>query len=154
MTSPDLLADYPVVVPIAVAWGDMDAYQHVNNVVYLRWFESARIAYFLATSVVVDAGMPVGVGPILATATCRFRAPVTFPDSVRVGIRVREVGADRFTMEYAIASDKLGRVVATGDGVVVAVDYATGNKAPLPAAWRRGIESVEASGPSGDGELA
>ncbi len=147
MSQPDLLADYAIIVPIAVAWGDMDAYQHVNNVVYLRWFETARIAYFLATQVVIEAGMPQGVGPILATATCRFRAPVTFPDDVRVGIRVSTVDRDRFTMEYAVASERLGRLAATGDGIVVSVDYATGKKAPLPEAWRQGILRVEGEMP-------
>ena len=38
----------PVSVQIPVAWGDMDAFGHVNNTVYLRWFETARIAFFRA----------------------------------------------------------------------------------------------------------
>ncbi|MCB0148997.1 MAG: acyl-CoA thioesterase, partial [Caldilineaceae bacterium] len=42
----DLLAGYPVVIEIPVAWGEMDAFQHVNNIVYFRYFESGRIAYF------------------------------------------------------------------------------------------------------------
>jgi acyl-CoA thioesterase FadM len=42
----DLLAGYPVVIEIPVAWGEMDAFQHVNNVAYIRYFESGRIAYF------------------------------------------------------------------------------------------------------------
>ena len=41
-----LLQNYPVVIEIPVAWGDMDAFQHVNNVTYFKYFESARIAYF------------------------------------------------------------------------------------------------------------
>ena len=42
----DANARYPVSIVIPVAWGDMDAFQHVNNVTYGRWLESARIAYF------------------------------------------------------------------------------------------------------------
>ena len=41
----ELLALYPVTLALRVAWGDMDAFQHVNNTVYFRYFESARIAY-------------------------------------------------------------------------------------------------------------
>jgi acyl-CoA thioester hydrolase len=37
---------YPVVIEIPIAWGEMDAFQHVNNIFYFRYFESARIAYF------------------------------------------------------------------------------------------------------------
>ena len=46
MTSDELLGDFPVCVREPVIWGDMDAFGHVNNIVYLRYFESARIAYF------------------------------------------------------------------------------------------------------------
>ena len=45
-TLADPLADYPVVVPVVVQWGDQDAFGHVNNTVFLRWFEVGRIAYF------------------------------------------------------------------------------------------------------------
>jgi len=40
------MSDYPVVVDIPVAWGEMDAYGHLNNIVYFRYFETARMAYF------------------------------------------------------------------------------------------------------------
>jgi acyl-CoA thioester hydrolase len=42
----DTISDYPVIIEIPIAWGDMDAFQHVNNTVYFKHFESARIAYF------------------------------------------------------------------------------------------------------------
>ena len=54
---------YPVQLEIPVAWGDMDAFGHVNNTVYLRWFESARIAFFERIS--IRASRPEKVGPIL-----------------------------------------------------------------------------------------
>jgi acyl-CoA thioester hydrolase len=125
----------------------MDAFQHVNNTVYFRFFESARIAYFERMGVSGAAGASGGVGPILHSTACRFRAPVTYPDTVRVGARVVDVGDDRFRMEYAVVSEALGRVAATGDGLVVTFDYGAGTKVSLPAAWRRGIEAVEAGTP-------
>ena len=42
----ELLAGFPVIVEQAVVWGDMDSYSHVNNVVYFRYFENARLEYF------------------------------------------------------------------------------------------------------------
>ena len=42
----ELLTDYPIVITQEVIWADMDAYRHVNNAVYFRYFESARMAYF------------------------------------------------------------------------------------------------------------
>ena len=78
---------WPVSLDVPVAWGDMDAFAHVNNTVYLRWFESARIAYFRAVGV-LDRRESDGVGPILARATIDFRKPVTYPDRIVVSARV------------------------------------------------------------------
>jgi acyl-CoA thioester hydrolase len=77
------LADYPVVIEIPVAWGEMDAYGHVNNIVYFRYFETARIVYFgkLESPDFVNRNP---LGPILASTSCRFRAPLAFPDHLQV----------------------------------------------------------------------
>jgi len=67
-------------IQITVAWGEMDAFQHVNNVVYFKYFESARINYFEETG--INAHMQTtGVGPILGNTQCRFKAPLTYPDT-------------------------------------------------------------------------
>lgn len=138
-----LLSDYPVVVEVPVAWGDMDAFAHVNNTVYLRWFETARIAYFERVEA-LRTKERMGVGPILASTSCRFKIPLTFPDTILAGARVpaASLGADRFTMEYAVASLGHGRIAAEGDGLIVTFDYAAGRKAPLPADLRQRIIEV------------
>jgi acyl-CoA thioester hydrolase len=138
----DLLGGFPVVIEIPVAWGEMDAFQHVNNIVYFRYFESARIAYFerLDFMTVMEQ---TGVGPILAEASCRYRKPLTYPDTVSVGVRVSEVGQDRFVMQYRAVSHKLAAIAAEGDGLLVAYDYREKCKAAIPDAVRRRIEEVE-----------
>lgn len=138
----DLLREFPVVVTLPVEWGDMDYFRHVNNTVFFRYFESARIAYLerIGLREEVAAG---GLGPILASTHARFRRPLTYPDAVRVGARVTEVGEDRFTMEYRVVSEKLGAVAAEGGGVLVSFDYRAGRKAPLPEEVRSAIESLE-----------
>ncbi len=142
-TLEELLADYPVTATFPIAWGDMDAFQHVNNTRYFRYFEDARIAYFEAAGVTGVSGMPSGVGPILASTSCKFIAPLTFPDTISVGARVIAMGEDRFTVEHAVASDTLGRLVAIGEALVVSFDYASQAKAPIPAAWRAKVEALE-----------
>lgn len=139
------LSEFPVVVERTVSWGDMDAFQHVNNVQYFRFFEDARIAYFEAADVYKssDADGLEGAGPILASTSCRFKAPLTYPDEIAVGARVTETGSDRFTLEYAIASDAADRIVAVGDSVVVSYDYDAGEKIDLPAAWSEAIDQLE-----------
>ncbi len=136
------LKDYPVVIDIPVAWGEMDAFQHVNNVTYFRYLESARIAYFRELGL-IDIMERTGVGPILASVQCRFKIPLTFPDTVSVGVRVSEIGDDRFTMEYAVLSRRLGKVAALGNGVVVSYDYGENKKAPLPDEVKRRIKELE-----------
>lgn len=135
------MAGYPITVDIPVAWGDMDAFDHVNNTVFFRWFETARIA-FLAAIEFTAGGQGGGVGPILASTSCRFRRPVTFPDTITVGVRVASVADDRFTHEYRVVSHGLGEVAAEGEGVVVSYDYVAGRKAPIPDAVREAIDAL------------
>ena len=94
----ELLETYPVVIETPVAWGEMDSLRHVNNTVYFRYFESARMAYFDRLGL-WDYMDETGVGPILASTGCRFRVPLTYPDTVSIGARVAEVEGDRFVMK-------------------------------------------------------
>lgn len=139
-----VLAGFPVVIETAVAWGEMDALGHVNNVVYFRWFESGRIAY-LDRIGFLGGGPGSAVGPILAETRCRFRRPLHWPDVVRIGARAVAVEEDRFTMEYRVVGLSAGVVAAEGSGVVVSYDYGANRKAALPAAVRAAIERVEGS---------
>ena len=127
----NLLAEYPVIVESPVIWGDMDAYEHVNNTVYFRYFESARIAFFdqLKFKEVKDE---TGVGPILASTQCRFRIPLTYPDTVSIGARVTDVQNDRFTMHYRVVSHQHKKIAAEGEGLLIAYDYKALTKAALP----------------------
>ena len=134
------LDSYPITVDVPVLWGDMDAFGHVNNTVFFRWFETARIAFLEAIE--FTAGGEVGVGPILASTSCRFRRPVTYPDTVTVGVRVEDVQADRFTHRYRVVRTATDEVVADGVGVVVSYDYGEGEKAPIPAGVRAAIERL------------
>ena len=136
------LPDFPVVITVPVAWGEMDAFAHVNNIVYFRYFESARIAYLDAIGFRGDAASG-HIGPILASTHCRFRRPLTYPDTVRVGARTTEVAHDRFTMEYLIVRESGGDIAAEGGGVIVAYDYVNTTKTALPHAVRERITEVE-----------
>ncbi|PJF36520.1 MAG: acyl-CoA thioesterase [Candidatus Thermofonsia Clade 1 bacterium] len=140
----ELLNGFSVVIPIAVAWGEMDAFGHVNNVVYFRYFESARIAYFERIQM-LDYMQAVGVGPIVASLQCRFRAPLTYPDKLSVGVRAHSLEADRFMMDYCVVSQKLAKVAAEGSGLVVMYDYKARSKAPMPELLRERILALESA---------
>lgn len=127
----ELLADFPVTVEVPVAWGDMDAMGHVNNAVYFRYFETARIRFFAELGL-GSIEQSNGVGPILHSASCRFRIPLTHPDIVTVGAQIGEVGDDRFVMRYRAVSHQHSAVAADGESLIVTFDYATGSKARVP----------------------
>ncbi len=139
-----LLAGYPVIVEVPVAWGDMDWFRHVNNIVFFRYFESARIEYLerIGFRQETENG---GVGPILHSTQARFRRPVEWPDTVIVGARTVDVGEDRFTHEYRLVSRASGEIAAEGGAVLVAYDYANGRKAPLPPRVRDAIREIESA---------
>jgi acyl-CoA thioester hydrolase len=125
-----LLALYPVITPIPVQWGDMDAAQHVNNVVYLRWVESARMDYFTRVDFEDFSGKEVG--PILGAVHCKYIFPLVYPDRVFLGTRAKDFQADRFTLETAIVSERHERLAALAEAVIIPYDYENRKKAGLP----------------------
>src|SRR6202171_4891570 len=99
--SQELLAGFPVIVEQNVVWGEMDSYRHVNNVVYFRYFENARLEYFRRLNW-FEYEKETGIGPILASTQARFRKPLTYPDTVSAAVRVSTLADDRFTMDYLV----------------------------------------------------
>lgn len=125
---PKELMDFPVVHVQPVAWGDMDGFNHVNNVVYYRYAESARISYLRATGLVQTR---TDISTILAANSCQYKRPVTYPDTLLVGVRVKSMGTTSVVFEKAFYSVAQSAIVATADAVMVKAD-ADGKK----MAWR------------------
>lgn len=140
----ELKKKYPVIYECPVAWGEMDALGHVNNIIYFRYFESARSEYFQAMGL-WDSAKASGIGVILHSTSCRFRKPLTYPDRVSVGARVTNIGKDRFRMEYAVYSHGMNSVAAEGEGLIVVYDYRRGTKCAMPDNLRDAIRRIERS---------
>lgn len=138
----ELLKGYPVITEIPVAWGEMDALNHVNNVVYFRYFETARIEYFREVALMEEM-QKTGIGPILSETSSRYKMPVTYPDTLYIGSRVSELKDDRFTMEYEIVSKKLGAITTRGTAKVVMFNFKTNQKANLSPQLVDSIKSIE-----------
>lgn len=136
------LSGYPVVITLPVQWGDQDAFLHVNNTVYLRWFESARIDYSGRIGL-SDLMAEQKIGPILASITCHYRRPIVFPETVHVGARITRIGRTSLTMEHAVVLESTGEVAADGTSVLVVFDYQAGRPHPVPNPIRQAIESLE-----------
>ena len=138
----EVLAKFPVIVRQPIVWGDMDSYRHVNNVVYFRYFENARLEYFKQMGW-FEYEEKTGIGPILAATSARFRRALTYPDDIAIAARVVDVQEDRFSLEHVIVSETQQRVVTEGTGLIVAYDYAKGSKTALPEELRQRIRELQ-----------
>lgn len=136
------LENYKVVSKYPVQWGEMDAAKHVNNLIYLRWAESGRIAYFEAVkmNIAFDGSH---VGPILGWQDCKYIFPITFPDTAIVGTRVTEILPDRFIMEAAVFSEKHQRIAAISKQHIIPYDYGNLKKVPTPKEWLDAIHKLD-----------
>ena len=140
--APDVLTGFSTVIVLPVQWGDQDAFLHVNNTVYLRWCESARIAYLerIGLSAMMEREQ---VGPILAAISCNYRRPVTYPDTVRCGARITRLGRSSLTMEHVVYSEAQQAVAADAQSTLVVFDYKSQASRPIPDEIRQAIERTE-----------
>ena len=136
-------------IPIEVRFRDTDAMGHVNNAVYLTYFEQARAAYYRAVTGRSFEGLdadPVSI--ILAHAAVDFRSQAYFGERLLVACRTSWVGRSSFALEYRITADDdsprgAGRLVAEGETILVTFDYATQRPVPIPDELLAQLAAVE-----------
>jgi acyl-CoA thioester hydrolase len=127
-----------------VRFGDLDAMRHLNNVVFLRYFETARIGYLRHLVPEHDPASPEasGFGLIFAECHIAYRSPVRFDESLEVHCGIAGVRRSSFKVTFQM---KVGeRLAAEGEGVLVGFDYTTQKAQPLSDALReRLLEEAE-----------
>lgn len=129
----------PVTVSVQLRWRDLDALGHVNNAVYLSYFELARLAYISAL-LGPDAPrdprttLPVDFQFILAEVNVRYRSPATLDDQLAVAIWAAQIGRKSFVFEYRITEARTGRLVAEGCSTQVWYDYVANASRPAEEA--------------------
>ena len=125
------MSDWPFAHVERVRFGDLDAMRHLNNVVFLRYFETARISYVRELFPEHDPAHPEGSrGFIFAEAKINYRSPGFFDDEVTIELRAAEVKRSSFRIEFRMRVGE--RLLAEGYGVLVGYDYGTQRAAPLP----------------------
>ena len=133
---------HPVSIAIPVQWGDQDAFGHVNNTVYFRWFESARIAYFMRMGLVAFQSND-RIGSILASSSCDYRRL----DHVSGYGPCGHQGHAHWPHQHRLrASDRQrvqGMLAAEGTSTAVIFDYEARRPHPVPEAVRRAIVVME-----------
>jgi acyl-CoA thioester hydrolase len=124
-----------------VRFGDLDAMRHLNNVVFLRYFETARIAYLREIVPSHDPAHPEedAFGLIFAECHINYRSPVLFDEEVAVACSIGNVKRSSFRVEFEMRVGS--RLVAEGYGVLVGFDYASQAAAQLPDELRTTLEA-------------
>lgn len=124
---------------IAVRWGDMDALNHVNNTVFLRFIEEARIAFFQSIPGGWESSDDL---PLLVNVNCNFRREIRYPATVRVKLKASQASAKRLLMEHTITDvEDPDLLYADAEATVVWVSRATGRGIPLPERILQALEN-------------
>ncbi len=139
-------AQFPFWFPLEVRWGDMDAMGHVNNAVYFRYCESARIALLRSLNI---KGRAEGStqGPVLVTTACDFKREVKYPATLDIGVRVEAVTRRSFALQYALFFAGTDDLAAVARSVNAWVDYAELRAVELPEELRALLSRYQSSAP-------
>jgi acyl-CoA thioester hydrolase len=142
MTEPDPQGrgDFAVWRTLPTRWGDEDVYGHVNNVVYYSYFDTAVNGWLMdATGTDVRRLPAIGV---VAETSCRYLAPVGFPDQLEIGLGVERLGGRSVT--YGLAVFRVGEELpsALGRFVHVYVDATTRRPVPVPEVVRAAVAGL------------
>lgn len=134
------LAQYPIVYDQKIAWGDMDAFGHVNNVIFYRYIESARLAYLDQLNILSEPLLTV-----VLSNQCHYLKPVVYPDQLKVGVKVEEIRNSAFRMKYTLYSEEQKSIVANAEAVIVCVDKKSMQKIKIPEYIVDKIKQLEQS---------
>jgi acyl-CoA thioester hydrolase len=123
-------------VPLQTRYSDYDSKGHVNNAVYLTYFELGRVQAWLAVGGEVDADF------ILADAKISYRSPALVGDPLAVEVTTAEVRTKAWVWRYRIVDTRDERLVAEGETVQVMYDYAAGRSVPIPDRVREALGRI------------
>ena len=120
-------------IPIQLRWGDLDAFNHVNNANFMTYLEEARIRWFESLD---RAWMDDTMAPLLAAVQMNYRMPIPYPANVVVELYADRVGNTSATIGHRIVSEDAATLYADGHVVMVWIERASGRPIPLPDAVR------------------
>ena len=129
-------------IDVRIRFSDMDSLGHVNNAVYLSYFEEARVHYFRELLDLPSIGS-TSPGMIVLETHCTYKTPAYYGETLRIYSKVSWMKNKSFEMRYAAIEIESGRTVAEGSSILVAYDYQTGQTVPIPESVRSRISAFE-----------
>lgn len=134
------MSEFKFSIPLEVRFRDLDAFGHVNNAVYITYFEIARSRYWIQMFGIQSFEE---FGFLVVRTECNYRLPVHFGEIVRVAARVSELHNSSFVFEYEVTDEKKGRLIADGKSVQVFIDPKAKQKILIPPAVRLRVSEFE-----------
>ena len=121
-------------VTLGVRWGDMDAFNHVNNAQYLRYLEEARVQWLAG---IPGMSLTDRIAPVLVASNVNYRKPIEWPSQIVVELFIEKLGNSSLTMGHRmLASEDSTVLYSDGSVVMVWIDTQTGKSMALPEAVR------------------
>lgn len=135
-----MLDDYTTTLPIRPRFCDTDMLGHVNNAVYLEYFEAGRMEYWIEfTGNPSLESMPF----ILARAEVDFLAEAKAGEHLQLGVRIGKLGTKSFVLEYELVRAEGGEPVARGISIQVMFDYDSRTTQPISEELRQQLDDFE-----------
>jgi acyl-CoA thioester hydrolase len=141
MSLEELKKEFRFKMKLDIRWSDMDEMRHVNNAVYLTYFEQARVYYFHEAC----QWDWKAIGAILANAHVDYLKPVVFPNPTYVYVRTSRLGTKSFEVKYLITSivNDVEELTTTGFTTMVMFDYKKNESVPMPDSLRQRLTDYE-----------
>jgi acyl-CoA thioester hydrolase len=124
---------------IQVRFSDCDMMGHVNNAVYLSYFESARI-YYLNQLLGKDWNWKKN-GIILLKNIIEYKKPVFLEDKVEIQVRTKHIGNKSFSLSYTLFANKKEKT--TGESVLVCFDFDKNQTTEIPVLLQKALEKLK-----------
>ncbi|TGK34875.1 acyl-CoA thioesterase [Leptospira gomenensis] len=126
---------YPYSYNQKVSWGDMDAFGHVNHVVYAKYFENARADYFTDLKLWESPDRPSEGGPVITHIEVGYRKQVRYPESLAITMQVDSVSSRSFKISCTMWNDS-DECVSTASGEFIWFNFATQKPMLVPESFR------------------
>ncbi len=125
---------------LEIRFRDLDALGHVNNAVYLTYFEIVRTRYW---DHLFGLPPPDDWGFVMVRTECNYRSPALLGETIAIAARISALKNSSFTFEYRLTESRSGRLIADGLSVQVCYDRTQGRTTPIPQTMRQRIKDYE-----------
>lgn len=133
--------DFRIKLQQRIDWSELDLFGHVNNVMFLKYAQTARVNYWEQIKL-YQHFLSTKQGPMLASVTCQFRKPLFYPGNITIYTKMKAIGNTSFCMLHHIIDDN-NKLVAEVEDVIVMYDFYKEEKMFFNEFFRKNVEALE-----------